>query len=325
MKFGSDCEGCEYLHDSQEEIKAVFESSADCIIVWDRDYNYIYANQVAIDHVGTTRDKVIGKNIRDGLGHVPEFMNLWMKRIDEVFETCKSMRVEDADYVGDKLVYSQSVLSPIKNSSGEIFAVSVVYRDITDKMVLQKKVEEMAENYKNLYDNALIPLYRTRLSDGKLIECNKKMVELLGYQSKEECLREHYSATYYADPEQREKLISLLNENGKVDEFVLQTHKVDGSLLWVKISAKLNSDRTCIEGVMLDVTASKILTEAELVVLRMVLQGKTNKDIADKLNRSVRTIEVHRSHIMHRMGVNNLVELAKEAVKLGLGSILLMI
>jgi PAS domain S-box-containing protein len=315
----------ESLHDSQEKIKAVFESSDDCIIVWDREYNYLYANQVAIDHVGTTRDKVIGKNIRDGLAHIPDFMNLWMKRVDMVFETCKSMRVEDADYIGDKLVYSQSVLSPIKNSSGEIFAVSVVYRDITDKMELHKKVEEMAENYKNLYNNALIPLYRTRLSDGKLIECNKKMVELLGYESKEECLREHYSAKNYADPEQRDKLISLLNENGKVDEFVLQTHKVDGSLLWVKVSAKLNSEGTHIDGAMQDVTASKILTEAELMVLRLVLQGKTNKDIAEELKRSVRTIEDHRSHIMHRMGVNNLVELAKEAVKLGLGSILLMI
>ena len=322
MNFGSECENCEgcgYLHDSQEKITAVFESSADCIIVWDRDYNYLYANQVAIDHVGTTRDKVIGKNIREGLCHVPEFMNLWMKRVDTVFETCKPMRVEDAVYVGDKLVYSQSVLSPIKNSSGEIFAVSVVYRDVTDKMEQQKQIEEMAENYKNLYNNALTPLYRTRLIDGKLIECNEKMAELLGYQSKEECLRNHYSTSHYTDPEQREKLISLLKESGKVDEFVVQTQKVDGSLLWVKVSAKLNSDRTCIEGAMHDITASKILTEAELAVLRLVLQGKANKDIADELKRSVRTIEVHRSHIMHRMGVNNLVELAKEAVKLGLG------
>ena len=100
---------------------------------------------------------------------------------------------------------------------------------------------------------------------------------------------------------------------------MLQTHKVDGSLLWVKVSAKLNSEGTHIDGAMQDVTASKILTEAELMVLRLVLQGKTNKDIAEELKRSVRTIEEHRSHIMHRMGVNNLVELAKEAVKLGLG------
>ena len=55
MKFGYECngcEGCELLHDSQEKIRAVFESSVDCILVWDRDYNYLYANQVAIDHVG---------------------------------------------------------------------------------------------------------------------------------------------------------------------------------------------------------------------------------------------------------------------------------
>ena len=51
MKFGYECngcEGCELLHDSQEKIRAVFESSVDCILVWDREYNYLYANHAIV-------------------------------------------------------------------------------------------------------------------------------------------------------------------------------------------------------------------------------------------------------------------------------------
>ena len=87
----------ETLRESEERFRAVFESSSDCILVWDRQYNYMYANQAAIDHVGTTRDRVIGRNIRDGLGHIPDFMRLWMERVDRAFATGEPFRVEDAE------------------------------------------------------------------------------------------------------------------------------------------------------------------------------------------------------------------------------------
>jgi PAS domain S-box-containing protein len=119
------------LRQSEELFKAVFESSSDCILVWDRQYNYLYANQAAIDHVGTSRDKVIGKNIRDGLEHIPDFMRLWMGRIDKVFASGRPFRVEDAVNVGDRLVFSESAVSPIRDAAGDIVAVSVVYRDIS--------------------------------------------------------------------------------------------------------------------------------------------------------------------------------------------------
>ncbi|MDD5496329.1 MAG: diguanylate cyclase [Candidatus Omnitrophica bacterium] len=133
----------EELRESEERFRIIFESTSDCIIVWDKDYNYIYANQAAIDHVGTTRDKVIGKNIRDGLGHIPDFMRLWMERVDKVFRTQKPMKVEDSITIGGRLVYSESVLSPIRNEAGDVFAVGVVYRDVTDRKYAENKVYKM--------------------------------------------------------------------------------------------------------------------------------------------------------------------------------------
>ena len=57
----------EALRESEERFRAAFDSAQDCVLIWDKEYNYLYANQAAIDHVGTTPDQVIGKNIRDGL------------------------------------------------------------------------------------------------------------------------------------------------------------------------------------------------------------------------------------------------------------------
>ena len=52
------------------------------------------------------------------------------------------------------------------------------------------------------------------------------------------------------------------------------------------------------------------LTERERDVMRLVLDGKPNKLIADALGISVRTVEVHRAHVFDKMGVRSAVELA---------------
>lgn len=60
------------------------------------------------------------------------------------------------------------------------------------------------------------------------------------------------------------------------------------------------------------------LTRMETKVLGLVVDGRSNKEIAELVNRSVRTIEVHRAHMMHKLGVENLTDLIKRAVGMGL-------
>jgi two-component system response regulator FixJ len=62
----------------------------------------------------------------------------------------------------------------------------------------------------------------------------------------------------------------------------------------------------------------KSLSEAEMKVLKYVAEGKSSKETAELLGRSVRTIEVHRSHIKRKLGVENLVDLVKRASVMGL-------
>jgi two-component system response regulator DctR len=52
------------------------------------------------------------------------------------------------------------------------------------------------------------------------------------------------------------------------------------------------------------------LTERERDVMDLVIAGLPNKLVADQLNISVRTVEVHRSRVFDKMGVKSAVELA---------------
>ena len=60
------------------------------------------------------------------------------------------------------------------------------------------------------------------------------------------------------------------------------------------------------------------LTRTEAKVLKLIINGKSNRWIAKLLKRSMRTVEVHRAHLMRKLGVDNLVELIKRAVAMGL-------
>lgn len=53
------------------------------------------------------------------------------------------------------------------------------------------------------------------------------------------------------------------------------------------------------------------LTTRERQVMELVLAGKLNKVIADDLQVSMRTVEVHRSNLLEKMGVRTAVELAQ--------------
>ncbi len=52
------------------------------------------------------------------------------------------------------------------------------------------------------------------------------------------------------------------------------------------------------------------LTEREREVMNLVIQGLPNKLIADQLNISVRTVEVHRARVFEKMNVKSAVELS---------------
>jgi DNA-binding NarL/FixJ family response regulator len=60
------------------------------------------------------------------------------------------------------------------------------------------------------------------------------------------------------------------------------------------------------------------LTPRQREVLQLAAEGKTNAEIAERLNISQRTVENHRATLMHRLGLRNQTELIRYAIRRGL-------
>ncbi len=68
-------------------------------------------------------------------------------------------------------------------------------------------------------------------------------------------------------------------------------------------------------------TATRALTPRELEVLQLIVNGKSNKEIAGLLGLSANTVAVHRANIMGALGIHNAAELVVYAIRNGMASI----
>jgi DNA-binding NarL/FixJ family response regulator len=63
------------------------------------------------------------------------------------------------------------------------------------------------------------------------------------------------------------------------------------------------------------------LTDREREVLQMIAEGCVNREIAELLHISIKTVETHRSHIMEKLNTRNIAELTRYAIRKGLISL----
>ena len=68
-------------------------------------------------------------------------------------------------------------------------------------------------------------------------------------------------------------------------------------------------------------SAETVLGAREREVLQLLAEGKTSPQIAQALHVSVKTIETHRRNIMEKLGIHNVAELTKYAVREGISSL----
>ena len=65
----------------------------------------------------------------------------------------------------------------------------------------------------------------------------------------------------------------------------------------------------------------EILTNREREILQLIAEGFSNREIAERLYISVKTVETHRAHIMEKLAIHSAAALTKYAIRKGLISL----
>lgn len=107
----------------------------------------------------------------------------------------------------------------------------------------------------------------------------------------------------------------------KAGAFDFLTKPIDGGELLHIIDAAMAEDRVrCTETERHLMAASRLsaLTAREFDVFKLAARGLANKEIAQRLGVSFRTVEIHRSRVMHKTGATTLIQLANIAREIGI-------
>lgn len=294
------------LKASQERFKRLADASFEAIAIHENG-RLIDVNQQYLDMFGYTLDEVSTKNVLDMVAS--ESRELVQNQITSGYEgtyEARGRRKNGATFPIEIRVRTSFI-------DGKSVRISVI-RDLSEQHSMEQQLAESEQRYRELYNNAQVALFVTDLN-GVLLDCNLTAVDLFGYsrdEKKENYINKVCVTDYYTDKERRKQFLADLQQHRQVINFEAELKRSDGTLFWVSISAKLSLAAGTIEGALYDITASKVLTKVEKKVLDIILQGKSNKEIANILNRSIRTIEDHRAHIMQKLNAQNLVELVQK-------------
>ena len=122
-----------------------------------------------------------------------------------------------------------------------------------------------SDRYRDLFEHVPIGLYRSTPS-GEIVDVNPALVRMLGYPDKETLLAET-AGTMYGRPEDRDRWLAELEQNGTVAGFEAQWRRRDGSVIRVEENshAVRGADGTTLhyEGSAEDITERRMI-EARL-------------------------------------------------------------
>ncbi len=147
-------------------------------------------------------------------------------------------------------------------------------KDITERKLAQEALRESEEKFRNAFDNA--PLgFAITTATGKIIALNQTLLSLYRMDFSEISKMSAYK--FYVNPEDRDRLISIVKKEGGIRNFETQQIRQDGSTFW--ISMNMNKFQLAGENVLVttfqDITERK-RTEGELQKSALIIDSTSD-------------------------------------------------
>lgn len=136
---------------------------------------------------------------------------------------------------------------------------------LAELKLTQGALKQSEEHYRSLFDGVPVGLYRTT-PDGKILDSNPTLVEMLGYPDLETFLGRN-AQDLYVNPKDRDQFKMQIETQKSSHAFEIQMRQYNGTIIWVENYSRTVRDAEggilYYEGSLIDVTKKKKL-EAQL-------------------------------------------------------------
>ncbi|MBW4485966.1 MAG: PAS domain S-box protein [Tildeniella torsiva UHER 1998/13D] len=245
-----------------------------------------YANQCGNQLLGKETDPSVAPE------QISEAYQLYVAGTDQIYPaenlpTVRALRgdrirTEDIEIRRDHVsILLEARGIPVFDQQGNITYAIATFQDITERKQAEKLLadynctleQQVAERtaalrqseakFRTIFENSQVGIYRTRLSDGLILDANQRFADLLGFDSPEEIVGLEHTTGFNVNPNDRQQFIEVLKRDREVRSYEIQMQKRDGTPFWGLFSSYLNAADDYIEGVVEDISVLK-QTEAAL-------------------------------------------------------------
>lgn len=201
----------------EHQLEVILDALGDGVYIVNQDFTLVYLNPAIIALLG---DQTGEKCYRAVSGR--EDVCPWC-RAREVFAG-KTLCWE---HRSERLNRSFTVTEvPLGDKDGSVLKLAI-FRDITHRRQREERLRATEEDYRRLFEHVACGVYISS-REGKFIDANRALLEMLGYESKEEFLDIDIAKDLYVRPEDRRRFQERIETEGKVVDYEVEFKRRDG-------------------------------------------------------------------------------------------------
>lgn len=248
------------LRQSEANYRNLLQTANSVIIRYDPQGRIRYINDYGVKLLGYEEHEVLGRTVFETIIPEAELSGRDMRPFVHALLRNPQLypQGEGENLCRDgRRVWMVWSNQAIFNDQGEVVEILSVGNDTTQRRQAEEALQRSEAKFRTIFENSQVGIFRTRLSDGLLLDANQRHANLFGFDSPEESIGLEHATDYYVNPSDRQQFLELLKRDREVRSYEAQMRKRDGTVFWVLFSSYLNAADGYIEGVIADISDLK--------------------------------------------------------------------
>ncbi len=225
------------LRESRASYQLLFENTGTANSIFDTECNLIMQNSLSIQSLGLLDKEFSGKNILDIFE--PDFGKKAYLVMKRVMNTRQAETIEFEFFLQNDKKWFLSSFQPLVDHQNNTIGVQVISQDITDRKRAEEGLKLSEEKFKLAFTASPDAICFNSLDDGKYVSINQGFSRIFGFSESDVFGKSSLELNIWVLPEDREKLVSSLKENGSIDNVETLFRRKDGELIYGLMSSSI--------------------------------------------------------------------------------------